>query len=336
MPVATMDDLLPSLLPRQDNSTSSSDDAWSDFKLWHYTPSIAAAVIFAILFSALTSYHMYLLIKRRTWFCIPFLVGGALEVIGYVARAAAHSNTDSVTIYTIQSLCLLLAPILFAASVYMILGRIIRVVHGEAYTVIRVNWLTKIFVGGDIFCFMVQGAGGGLLSRADDQSSVNLGNNVILGGLILQIMVFVVFLLTALLFQTRINKQPTTAALDGPLGERAPSRGGRFGTLTWKKLMLGLYVTSVLITIRNLFRVIEYGMGWTSYLLVHEWPLYVFDGILMVLVLVVCIMWYNPQISKNKASTQGQEAHRMESGENVLSRGAQVTKLESNRQHPWS
>jgi hypothetical protein len=58
-----------------------------------------------------------------------------------------------------QSLLLLLAPALFAASIYMVLGRIIRLTDGEAYSLIRVSRLTKIFVAGDVLSFLVQSTG---------------------------------------------------------------------------------------------------------------------------------------------------------------------------------
>ena len=332
------------LLPRQDNTTSSADDAWADFKLWHYTPSIAAAAIFVVLFSGLTGYHTFLIARRRTWFCIPFVIGGFFEIVGYIGRIISHNDMESTGPYIIQSLGLLLAPILFAASIYMILGRMIRVIQGEQYSIIRVNWLTKIFVGGDIFCFMVQGAGGGLLSTADTKSQIDMYNNIILGGLILQILVFVLFITTALMFQVRMHRRPTAAALDGPLGERNGTVSGRLGRLTWKKLMLGLYASSVLITVRNLFRVIEYGTGSDGYLLTREWPLYLFDGLLMVLVLAICIMWYNPEISKGNrkaaaaAAARGYEVHSMESGDGMVQERGEVlpTKHQSNRVRPWS
>ena len=61
--------------------------------------------------------------------------------------------------YIIQSLFILLAPALLAASIYMELGRIILLVDGEHLSLIRTRWLTKIFVAGDIISFLTQGAG---------------------------------------------------------------------------------------------------------------------------------------------------------------------------------
>jgi hypothetical protein len=61
--------------------------------------------------------------------------------------------------YIIQALLILVAPALFAATIYMELGRIVTLVDGDSYTLIRKKWLTKIFVSGDVLSFMVQSAG---------------------------------------------------------------------------------------------------------------------------------------------------------------------------------
>lgn len=48
-----------------------------------------------------------------------------------------------------------------------------------------------------------------------------------------------------------------------------------------------LYAVSALIMIRSIFRVAEYIMGNDGYLLTHEWPLYLFDSLLMFAVTVI-------------------------------------------------
>jgi hypothetical protein len=59
------------LQPRDDAST-----AEPIFKLYHYNPSIAGAVIFVLLFVGTTGLHFYQLSRARTWFMIPFAIGG--------------------------------------------------------------------------------------------------------------------------------------------------------------------------------------------------------------------------------------------------------------------
>jgi hypothetical protein len=50
-----------------------------DFKLYRYTPSVAAAVIFIILFIITTIFHLWQLIKSRSWYFIAFVLGGICE-----------------------------------------------------------------------------------------------------------------------------------------------------------------------------------------------------------------------------------------------------------------
>src|SRR5437016_1820069 len=46
---------------------------------YHYNPSIAAAVVFIVLFSITTILHTVQLARNRTWYFIPFLIGGFCE-----------------------------------------------------------------------------------------------------------------------------------------------------------------------------------------------------------------------------------------------------------------
>jgi hypothetical protein len=52
-----------------------SDDSY-DFKLYRYHPSMAAAVLFIILFLLITAIHSYQMIRTRVWIFIPFVLGG--------------------------------------------------------------------------------------------------------------------------------------------------------------------------------------------------------------------------------------------------------------------
>lgn len=73
---------------------------------------------------------------------------------------SAHQSPDwTLGPYIIQSTLLLVAPALFAATIYMILGRIILLVRGEHHSIIRLKFLTKIFVVGDILSFLMQASG---------------------------------------------------------------------------------------------------------------------------------------------------------------------------------
>ncbi|KAF4775715.1 RTM1 [Colletotrichum scovillei] len=244
-------------------------ESYNGYYLWHYVPSLIAAIIFEVLFVLATLFHAYKIARTKTWFCIVFVIGGILEIIGYAGRAIARDRTGQVGPYVMQSLTILIAPALFAASVYMTLGRIIRSVHGESLSVIRINWLTRIFVAGDCFSFLVQASGGGLMVKDGSQK---MGQNLIVAGLVIQIVLFAIFWVTAIVFHSRLAKNPTQASLAG----HSP----------WKSGLWMLYIVSACIMVRSVFRLIEYVLGGDGYPLRHEWTLYVFDATLMFFVMV--------------------------------------------------
>lgn len=58
---------------------------------------------------------------------------------------------------------ILVAPPLFAASIYMTLGRVVIKLGAEDQSIVPVRFLTKTFVAGDVISFLMQC--GGMISR---------------------------------------------------------------------------------------------------------------------------------------------------------------------------
>jgi hypothetical protein len=210
-----------------------------------------------------------------------------VETIGYGARAAAHFKTDSTIVFALQSLFILLGPILVAASTYMVLGRIITGMRGEKWSPISTRWLTRMFVAGDILCFVIQAGGGGIESAAKSQKTLDLGNWVIFAGLCVQVVIFAGFIATAAAYHYRANKA----------GRRNDT------SMPWVRMLTSVYAVSGLIMIRNVFRIAEYALGRSGYLLTHEWALYVFDACVMAVALCTCIIWYHDSLLPGSAAS---------------------------------
>jgi hypothetical protein len=121
-----------------------------------------------------------------------------VECGGYIARAFARDRTDALMPFVIQNVSILVAPALFAASIYMTLGRIIRCVKAEGHSLIQVSRLTKTFVIGDVLSFLIQGGSAGLMINTNTES---IGKGMIIAGLFLQIIMFGLFAITAIIFQ---------------------------------------------------------------------------------------------------------------------------------------
>lgn len=55
-------------------------ETYHGYPLWHYIPNRPAAIIFTVLFGLATVVHSVLMFRHRTWFCIPFIIGGLCKL----------------------------------------------------------------------------------------------------------------------------------------------------------------------------------------------------------------------------------------------------------------
>lgn len=177
--------------------------------------------------------------------------------------------------FAVQNVFILVSPVLFAASIYMTLSRVIRSVGGERHSVFRPLWLTRIFLTGDIMAMAIQGGSAGMMVISDLAS---IGETIVVVGLAFHIVVFGVFWTTAALFHVRMRRDPAAASLPE--------------YLKWQQLLGMLYGSSALIMARSIFRMVEFIMGHDGYLLSNEWPLYVFDSVPMLIVMVIFFWWF--------------------------------------------
>lgn len=104
------------------------------------------------------------------------------------------------------------------------------------------------------------------------EPSKKAGQHVVLAGLVVQVASGVLFTIVAGVFHRRIC--------------RALLAAGVWQEIGW---LAKLYSVMTLITVRNIFRMIEHSGGKDSFLLEHEHLLYLFDAIPILLVL----LWFN-------------------------------------------
>jgi hypothetical protein len=187
-------------------------------------------------------------------------------VIGYGARVAAHNNTAIIIPYAMQNTFTLLAPTLFAATIYMMFGRLATVMCAENHSIVRVSLLTKLFVGGDVFAFVFQGGAAGMLM------------SMVILGLVIQILSFGLFMVTSAIFHKRVVNDLTLKTFSADIN--------------WPRTIKLLYAISMMIMIRSIFRLIEYVQGMEGYCMSHEWTLYIFDSVPMVLSSVLLIVYF--------------------------------------------
>lgn len=85
------------------DTTCSLDTCPAAWSILGYRPSLAANIVFAVLFGIAGIAHLYLGIRWRSWsFTIPVIIGCVTEIIGYVGRIMLWNNPFSFNGFMIQ------------------------------------------------------------------------------------------------------------------------------------------------------------------------------------------------------------------------------------------
>jgi hypothetical protein len=124
--------------------------------------------------------------------------------VGYIGRVLMHSNPWSDPGFKLDLVCIILAPTLICAGIYLTLKHVARTV-GPDFSRITPRLYTWIFIPFDVFCLCLQGVGGGVDAAASDKTPVDAktlktGNDIIIAGIALQVVNLAVFGLFSLDF----------------------------------------------------------------------------------------------------------------------------------------
>ncbi|KAI9642618.1 hypothetical protein NHQ30_009423 [Ciborinia camelliae] len=242
------------------------------YALYDYTPSQIGALTAATLFGVSTLVHLVVMLQKKTYFYTAMTVGGLMMSSGYIFRYLSAKSPTSVMLYSMQSLLIILPPSLYAATIYMIFGRIVLFVNAPSASLISPKNITKIFVGGDVVSFMMQASGGGMMVVS---SMSALGQKVIMLGLGAQLVFFSFFLIIAITFERRMRSHPRSFDI--------PARGKKH----WHQLLTLLFAAAGMIIGRCIYRLIEFHQGSTGTLMGHEIYMYMLDTAPMFMVQVM-------------------------------------------------
>ncbi|KAJ5704979.1 hypothetical protein N7536_000668 [Penicillium majusculum] len=262
-------------------------DPWVEF--YPYTPSATAGCAFMGIFAISTLTHIVLMFPFRAAYFIPLVLGGICETFGYYGRAWSHESRFDIRSWALQEMLILCAPPLVAATVYMVLGRIIRSFGAEHLSSMRPKWLTFVFVMNDVLCFCTQLGGAGVQVTGDEKV-MSIGKKVVLAGLIFSLVVFAFFILIAAKFHRRLLQLPTAFLNQNP-------------DLPWQRYMWAIYISCFALMVRNLVRTIQFGAGQKTDVNTKEVYIYVFDAFLMFFTMLVLIIYHPGRLIK--------KAHRL-------------------------
>ncbi|KAJ7585078.1 RTA1 domain-containing protein [Mycena floridula] len=243
--------------------------------LYDYYPSFAAAVLFSILFGAVSVLHIVQAAKYKAKFCWVLIMAALWEFFSFATRSISTKHQQSGGLALVTQLFVLLAPLWVNAFDYMVLGRMIHFfMPSHSILGISGSVFGIVFVSLDFISFVVQLVGGSLASPTSPESQVFKGIHIYMGGIGLQQFFIVVFLVLAVHLHRQLLKLE------------------RYGTgkKNWRPLLFSLYASLILITIRILFRLVEFSAGKEpdkNPIPFHEAYFYVFDAVPMLFALAI-------------------------------------------------
>jgi len=250
------------------------DDVTLVQAVFHYSPSKVAAGIAGVLYVLAGLLLFARLTNTRSWWGLCLPIAAIITGTGYFMRIALVSSPNSVGLFSIEQIFIIVTPAAFLAYNYILYGRFIVNCVDPKHSLVRPNRVARIFVGSDIITFLVQGGGGGL-QASNNQSSVKAGAKILLVGLILQMVSYVCFIVLVLAAHRKIRQDPMITGLE-----------------RWWKIIWLLYFSSICIMIRCIYRTAEFAQGYDGYLVTHEIYFYLLDSLPLLLAISVYIPFW--------------------------------------------
>ncbi|KAF2720945.1 RTA1-domain-containing protein [Polychaeton citri CBS 116435] len=278
---------------KESDIMSQAGEKWENYvegSVWFYQPNSIAPPIFAVLFAISGGVHAWQTQHYKSWKMTLLIPWGALLMcVGFIMREVGAFRIDDLGILVASVVLTLAGPPVYAGADYFILGR----------TLYYIPWLSpvypgrvvQVFIAADFIVEMLIGNGAARMANtSNSRAEREVGEIMVKVALLLQAVMFIIYVAILAIWHRRVK---------------------RFGLLTPKLRSVGwmLYASAVLITIRCIFRVVEFFEGYTGELYTHEVYFYVFEATLMLLNSVLLNVFhpgrYFPQKSKLYLATDG-------------------------------
>ncbi|KAK2873841.1 hypothetical protein FQN49_002026 [Arthroderma sp. PD_2] len=243
----------------------------NDDLAWDSCPSFPPAVLFSVLFFLTTTTHIVQAVTFKKPFSWVIIVGGAWELAAFALRAAGAKDLYQKGFGYPHHILVALAPLWINAYVYMVLGRMVHFFLPDRRCFgISARKLTVIFVCLDIIAFLTQGSSTTLLN-SDSTGSMKIGLYLYMGGIGLQELFILIFVGLSIRFQKKMI-----------IVEQAECPKN-----SWRPLLYTVYASLALITIRIIYRLVQYSGGLHTALATNEAAFYCLDAAPMFLSLFI-------------------------------------------------
>lgn len=193
-------------------------------------------------------------------------------ISGFAVRLAGAYNTSNLAYIIASTVLVMSGPPLYALINYFILSRILYYIPYLAP--LHPGRVATTFVGLDSVCEVLIGQGAWRMANSSmTDAQRRLGARLVMASLSLQAALFGAFGLLAAQFHYRASKA---------------------GVLRRDLLIVlrVLYVSATIVTIRCIYRLVEYIEGWNSKIYKNEVYFWIFEALIMLLNTVLLNIWH--------------------------------------------
>jgi hypothetical protein len=297
--IVTQSPILAATMPGQNNCNAISPSCPLDQTIYGYYPTLPGNAFFLAIFAVLTLSNLVLGLRFRTYTYAVAMVFGCLgEAIGYLGRVLLHSNPYSNVGFEMQICCLIISPAFIAAAIYLTLKHTV-LVFGPEHSRIKPKFYTWIFICCDIFTLVLQGAGGGIAASANTDSLQKIGNDLMMAGIVLQVVILLAFGIASTDFLLRLRRAFKTKSM-----KLSPEAHSFLADTKFQLFAAGIVVAYLTVFTRCCYRIAEMSGGWANPIMQNERDFIVLDGT-MVLVASLCLTILHPGYCFPRLATGG-------------------------------
>ncbi|KAH9858164.1 RTA1 like protein [Lenzites betulinus] len=286
------------------NHTLSDHDAYGNLTspFYGYLPTASINQIFLVLFTLTTFLHVAQLVQTRAWWLLPTVVlAGTGELIGWTGRMWSHYDPLEYNPYLIQTVTLIISPTPLIGALFITFGRLSACL-GHEYSRLNPRLYSRIFFTCDFVALLVQAVGGGIAASSSNVNTSDMGSNIMLGGIIFQLISLSVFCaLVAEYLVRRFKDMPLRKATSSDSGSIRTLVGGAGGPVgrPMRLLAVGLCMEA---TFLGIYRTIELADGWNGQVIRTQSLFVVFDGVTVFLTMSTLNAFHPGRLLKQAGS----------------------------------
>jgi hypothetical protein len=193
-------------------------------------------------------------------------------IVGFAFRELGAYHTSNLTYLVVSVVLIMSGPPVYALINYFILSRILYYIPYLAP--MHPGRVATTFIGLDGVCEILIGQGAWRMANSSmTEKQRQLGANLVTASLCLQATLFGAFGLLAAQFHYRAKKA-------GVLSKDL------------KTVLVVLYISASIVTIRCIYRLVEYISGWDSAIYKNEVVFWIFEAVIMFLNTLLLNIWH--------------------------------------------